>query len=259
MTQAQKIQCFLETTEWLKGHIDAMKLEEKKVFVILGASRTGKGTLLTALHGGKMKLFKRAKIKDEALREKVATTQQTFMAPVGDDGEPKITQFISFSHNSHTLKPKFVKDPPEWHEKYMGLDGWHGIDFPGMFESRGPEIEQAIMLALQYIFQQAKESKVLVLVSANIFLPESNEMIKTISDKLNYMFKNPAQNTLIGIVKTGFEKNTLGEPDEILNTACGIVEEGDEPISRSFKEWHKPFPEQPNRSHIMIVEQDNEE
>lgn len=70
------------------------------------------------------------------------------MAPVGDDGEPKITQFISFSHNSHTLKPKFVKDPPAWDEKFMGLDGWHGIDFPGMFESRGPEIEQAIMLAL---------------------------------------------------------------------------------------------------------------
>ena len=114
------------------------------------------------------------------------------MAPVGPDGEPEVTKFISFAHNSHTLKPKFVKDPPEWHEKFMGLDGWHGVDFPGMFESRGPEIEQAIMLALQYLMQQAKESKVLVLVSANIFLPDTNEMVKTICDKLKYMFKNPA-------------------------------------------------------------------
>ena len=41
--------------------------------------------------------------------------------------------------------------------------------------------------------------------------------------------------------------------------ACGIVDEGEEPITRSFKDWHAPFPDQPNRSHIMVVEQDNEE
>ena len=45
-----------------------MELKDKKVFIILGASRTGKGTLLTALHGGKMKLFRKAKVKDEALK-----------------------------------------------------------------------------------------------------------------------------------------------------------------------------------------------
>lgn len=52
-----------------------MELKDKKIFIVLGASRTGKGTLLTALHGGKMKLFKKTKIKDEALKEKIASTQ----------------------------------------------------------------------------------------------------------------------------------------------------------------------------------------
>lgn len=70
------------------------------------------------------------------------------MAPVGDDGQPLESKIISYGHNSHTIKPKIVSDPPKWGDLYLGLDGWHAVDFPGMFESRGPEIEAAIMLAL---------------------------------------------------------------------------------------------------------------
>lgn len=68
------------------------------------------------------------------------------MAPVGPDGQPAMSKIISFGHNSHTLKPKIVQE--KWSDMYPGLDGWYAIDFPGMFESRGPEIEAAIMLAL---------------------------------------------------------------------------------------------------------------
>ena len=63
----------------------------------------------------------------------------------------------------------------------MGLEGWHAIDFPGMFESRGPEIEAAIMLALQHILLSARKAKVLILVSASIFAPDSNQMVETIN------------------------------------------------------------------------------
>lgn len=70
--QAQQIQCLYEATEWLKDHIDAMNLADKNIFIIIGASRTGKGTLLTALQGQKMKLFKRKDVTDELLKSQVA-------------------------------------------------------------------------------------------------------------------------------------------------------------------------------------------
>lgn len=106
------------------------------------------------------------------------------MAPVGPDGQPLSSEIMSYGHNSHTLKPKLVSDPPQWDEHFLGLDGWYAVDFPGMFESRGPELDAAIMLALQHILLTAKNAKVIVLVSAHIFNPDTNQMVETINNKL---------------------------------------------------------------------------
>ena len=94
------------------------------------------------------------------------------MAPIGEDGQPQVNKIMSYGHNSHTLKPKIIQE--KWDDMYTGLDGWYAIDFPGMFESRGPEIEAAIQLALQHILLSARNAKVLVLVSASIFNPDVN-------------------------------------------------------------------------------------
>lgn len=51
MVQSQQIQCLYEAREWLMSNVDKMNLAEKDVFIVIGASRTGKGTLLSALSG----------------------------------------------------------------------------------------------------------------------------------------------------------------------------------------------------------------
>ena len=150
------------------------------------------------------------------------------MAPVGDNKQPQEGKIISYGHNSHTLKPKIISDPPKWGDLYNGLDGWHAVDFPGMFESRGPEIEAAIMLALQHILISARKAKVLVLVSASIFNSDSNQMVETINQKLKVMFKDPAKHTLIGIVKTSFEEDRIGDEEDVLALAKGEMGENEE-------------------------------
>ena len=44
--------------------VDALQLEDKDIFIPLGPSRTGKGTLIAALQGFKMKIFKKRQVKD---------------------------------------------------------------------------------------------------------------------------------------------------------------------------------------------------
>lgn len=83
-------------------------------------------------------------------------------------------------------------------------------------------------------------------------------MVETINQKLAIMFKNPAQHTLIGIVKTSFEVDRLGDEEDILALASGEVMDNDEQITRSFKAWAKPFANQ-DKTHIMILEQNNME
>ena len=48
-----------EAVQWNYLLIDEMNLKEKDIFVVIGPSRSGKGTLLQALLGCRMKLFKR--------------------------------------------------------------------------------------------------------------------------------------------------------------------------------------------------------
>jgi len=46
-----------EATDWLFDLVDQMDLKNKDIFIVIGASRTGKGTLLRALNGIPLKLF----------------------------------------------------------------------------------------------------------------------------------------------------------------------------------------------------------
>lgn len=58
------IQLLQEAREWLTNTIYDMELANKDVFLVIGASRTGKGTLLEALKGTPMKYFEKGKLKD---------------------------------------------------------------------------------------------------------------------------------------------------------------------------------------------------
>jgi ABC-type ATPase with predicted acetyltransferase domain len=57
------VQLLHEAIEFMFAYVDTMKLHDKDIFIVVGPSRTGKGTLLAALKGQKMKLFRR-KAKD---------------------------------------------------------------------------------------------------------------------------------------------------------------------------------------------------
>jgi hypothetical protein len=230
-----------------------MNLKDKNVFIVIGASRTGKGTLLQALTGTKMSLFKKKNVVGTELEKDMALATNVVMAPVDANGTPLVNRIISHAANSHTLKPKFVNDPPVYPDEFTGLDGWHAVDFPGMFESKGPELDTALYLALQKILLEANQAKVMVLVSAHFFVSESNHILTTINEKLNVMFKEPEKHTIIGIVKTSFVTETLGEQEDVMSCACG--EDGEE---ISFKPWAQPFPDKKNVKHIMVVEQDNQ-
>ena len=78
--------------------------------IVVGPSRAGKGTLLTALKGVPMKFFKKgdAKVKGTLLGQGAST--QFFMAPksAADGDVPEENSIISHLHNSHTFKPKIV-------------------------------------------------------------------------------------------------------------------------------------------------------
>jgi ABC-type lipoprotein export system ATPase subunit len=58
-----------EATEWLFDCVDQLALEDKDIMIVVGPSRAGKGTLLSALQGAEMKFFKKndAKVKTTAL------------------------------------------------------------------------------------------------------------------------------------------------------------------------------------------------
>ena len=79
LTAAQSIQCMYETTEWLFDSVDSLNIKDKDILIVIGPSRAGKGTLLTALKGVEMKFFKKGDIKDTAIAKEIST--QYFMAP----------------------------------------------------------------------------------------------------------------------------------------------------------------------------------
>lgn len=126
-----------------------------------------------------MQLFRRkAKNKTQAVYRDAACA--TFMAPVGPDGEPMPEAIMSHAHNSHTIVPKIPQDKPEYPKDYAGFDGTWLVDFPGMFESKGTELDVAIDLTLQRVLLQAKSAKILVLVSATSLTAENTIIITKI-------------------------------------------------------------------------------
>ena len=133
---------------------------------MLGPSRTGKGTLLCALLGHKIKMMKKKDVKNTDFYSEV--TSNMFMACVDAQGKPLRNAIMSQSQNSHTLSPKIIGDVASYPKKFVeaGLNQMHLIDFPGMFDSKGPELEIAFTLSLQRILTSAKSAHILVLVPA---------------------------------------------------------------------------------------------
>ena len=71
------------------------------------------------------------------------------------------------------------------------MNGLHLVDFPGLFETRGAEIDIAIHLTLQKILRKSKSAKVLVLLSSSSLRPDACHIIDLIKHELNLMFKEP--------------------------------------------------------------------
>lgn len=82
-----------------------MKIQNKDILVVIGQSRAGKGTLLSALRGQKIQLFRRKKNLG-GIHEKAA--KAWFMAPVDEKGQPAESELIDHGSNSHTFVPKIV-------------------------------------------------------------------------------------------------------------------------------------------------------
>lgn len=245
LTASQSIQCLHEAIDFFSLEVDRLAVDEKEIFIVIGASRTGKGTLLAALHGAQIKYFKKDK-KNQALADSAITKTalgSTFMAPVGADGLPQESAIISHKHNSHTLGPKFVNETPCYPDAFSDLQGIYSVDYPGLFESKGPELDISMQLGLQRLISNSKKAYILVLVSATIFLPESARLFTNIKDKLDSMFDEPQNHIVIGITKTRQFPDSLGEADDILSVAKG--ENGE---NLSFKEYT-----------VLVVEQDDVE
>eukprot|EP00351_Strombidinopsis_sp_SopsisLIS2011_P001728 CAMPEP_0116874466 /NCGR_PEP_ID=MMETSP0463-20121206/5921_1 /TAXON_ID=181622 /ORGANISM="Strombidinopsis sp, Strain SopsisLIS2011" /LENGTH=89 /DNA_ID=CAMNT_0004518125 /DNA_START=308 /DNA_END=577 /DNA_ORIENTATION=- len=86
------------------------------------------------------------------------------MAPVDNDGKPMNIDFISHYVKSHTFLPSLLAGPK--FDKYPALNGKYLIDFPGFFDSKGPEVSLGIDLALKMVIRASKSAKVILLVPA---------------------------------------------------------------------------------------------
>ena len=75
------------------------------------------------------------------------------------------------------------------------------VDFPGMFDCKGIMLDIPMELALQRILMKAKSSKLVVLVSASVLLPDNARLIVEIKKKLEHMFQKPEDHVVIAITK----------------------------------------------------------
>lgn len=154
----------------------------------------------------------------------LSSASKSFMAPIDKDGIPSANKIISHQHNSHTLKPKLVSDPPAYGEQYKELKGTYSVDYPGLWETKGVELDIAMQLTLQKVLLNSKSAKLIILVSATILLPENQKMLTNIKEKLNNMFKEPEKNIVIGITKSRMVETQLGDEEDVIKVANG--EEG---------------------------------
>ena len=65
MSLSEQLQGMYQGIIWHYETIDAMNLKDKEIFVVIGATRVGKGTLLEAVSGKKMKYWKTDTNQDE--------------------------------------------------------------------------------------------------------------------------------------------------------------------------------------------------
>ena len=163
------------------------------------------------------------------------------MAPVQPDGLPSAHSIISHKHNSHTLAPKYVENTPNYPEEYKEFQDIWSVDYPGLFESKGPELDISMQMTLQKLISQSKSAHILLLVSAGVFLPDSIKLLGDIKKKLNMMFEQPEKHIVIGITKTRLFPDSLGDAEDILSVAKG---ESGEQIN--FSEFT-----------VVVVEQDD--
>lgn len=87
------VQCLYEATTWMFEQVDQMELEDKDIFIVLGPTRTGKGTLLTALQGVQMQLFRRKDWENNTAAKQAY--QAYFMAPIVEGQKPGESNIIS--------------------------------------------------------------------------------------------------------------------------------------------------------------------
>ena len=165
-----------------------------------------------------MKLFRKKDVEQSSAAKEAY--QQYFMAPVLDGQQPGESNIISHQYNSHTIRPKFASDTTKFPEEFQDLDGLHLVDFPGLFETRGPEIDIAIHLTLQRILLQAKSAKVLVLIAASCLINTNNHVIDLIKHQMNLMFKDPETMIPIALTKATIVQESMDD-DEIVDVALG--------------------------------------
>lgn len=82
LSPAEQIQCLWEVNQWNTKNIEELNLEQKDIFVIIGATRSGKGTLLTAIQGRKMSFFRK---NEKSVRNTVVgleASTKAFLAPI---------------------------------------------------------------------------------------------------------------------------------------------------------------------------------
>ena len=145
-----------------------------------------------------MKIFRKNKVKNTAAGKEAKL--MSFMAPVdpNDESLPDTNDIVSHQHNSHTIFPKIPGKPAA---DYKGWENTHLVDFPGMFDCKGILLDIPMEMALQRILKNARSSKLVVIVSASILLPDNARLITEIKKKLENMFKNPEQHVVIAVTK----------------------------------------------------------
>ena len=217
----KNVKCLAEAIEWLFDEVDKLQVADKDILVVIGPSRVGKGTLLAALSGQKMKMFKKSNKKVKQTDVGKSATVQSFIAPVDPEDEdlPIICPIISHSHNSHTFRPKIIGNG-KYTDDFKKLNGTYLIDFPGLFDSKGSAIEIAIYLALQRLLVIAKSAKVLLLLSAQCLQNDANHIITVIKKKLNLMFQYAKEHLTIAITKNRMVQDVY-EYDQVLEIARG--------------------------------------
>lgn len=117
------------------------------------------------------------------------------------------------------------------------------IDFPGMFDSKGAEIDVLIDLTLKWVIERAKSVKMLLVMPANCFMPNSRAIIKVVQERLSYMFTKPEECLMIGLTFIQSCANIFDE-DDLMDTV-----QGNDDSQISFKGY----------KFIQIAEQDNQE